>query len=146
MAALAQAASAAPGRTLRCVEFYSGIGGWAAAAAQRSDLEVVRAFDMNQNANAAYARNWSHAPSPRGIEHLTAAELDGLAADAWFLSPPCQPFTRAGLQRDAHFFKKLAFGCLTGRFSGANVAPCGRIQAAQVRVSGSRTRLQQHVF
>jgi tRNA (cytosine38-C5)-methyltransferase len=48
-----------------------------------------------------YAANFPD--DPRGplrenIEHLTAARLDhpDLAADAWTLSPPCQPYTRRG--------------------------------------------------
>lgn len=32
------------------------------------------------------------------ISSLSAARLDKLAADAWLLSPPCQPYTRRGKQ------------------------------------------------
>ena len=32
------------------------------------------------------------------IQHLSVEKLDSYAADAWLLSPPCQPYTRQGVQ------------------------------------------------
>ncbi len=37
---------------------------------------------------------------PRNIDSTDAADLERWAADLWWLSPPCQPFTRRGLERD----------------------------------------------
>lgn len=34
------------------------------------------------------------------MQKLSAEELDALQASLWLLSPPCQPYTRQGLQRD----------------------------------------------
>ena len=32
------------------------------------------------------------------LEGITAGALDSFRADVWLMSPPCQPFTRRGLQ------------------------------------------------
>lgn len=37
--------------------------------------------------------------STESIENLSLSKLDG-ASDIWMMSPPCQPFTRAGAKRD----------------------------------------------
>jgi site-specific DNA-cytosine methylase len=37
---------------------------------------------------------------PNPTRGVPAAQLDKLAASVWLLSPPCQPFTRQGLQKD----------------------------------------------
>ena len=48
------------------------------------------------------------------LEGVSAATLDGLGAQLWMLAPPCQPFTRRGLQQDtadgraASFLKLLS--------------------------------------
>jgi len=87
---------------LRVVEFFSGIGGMRLALTKAGiDFEIVEAFDINQNANATYAANFGHQPCSRNIEHVTAKDIDGLRADVWTMSPPCQPHTSLGLGRDA---------------------------------------------
>lgn len=89
---------------VRLVEMFSG-SGMTRVALERvlgaSRVLGVAAIDNSDVANAVYAANFPD--DPRGplrenIEHLTAARLDhpDLAADAWTLSPPCQPYTRRG--------------------------------------------------
>ncbi|KAL6073847.1 C-5 cytosine-specific DNA methylase, variant 4 [Balamuthia mandrillaris] len=87
-------------QTLRVLEFYSGIGGMRYSLLQSGvAATVVQAFDMNQVANRVYSHNFGEEPSSKAIEHLTVEELTRYEADLYLLSPPCQPYTRAGLQR-----------------------------------------------
>lgn len=96
---------------LRCLEFYSGIGGLhyslENACRQLSDngrsisAEVLKAFDINTIANGVYEHNFKRAVCPKTILSLTPAALDKMnASDIWLLSPPCQPYTRQGKQKD----------------------------------------------
>lgn len=103
--------------TIRCLEFYSGIGGLTAAAAELNRqpavaqsspastptstprLQVVAAVDIDRDAAAVYRRQY---PGQR----MVTAEIASFAvgrypAELWWLSPPCLPFTRKGRQRDA---------------------------------------------
>jgi site-specific DNA-cytosine methylase len=84
--------------SLRAVESFCGIGGFAAAAGE--GIEIAAALDINERALAAYRRNFPHPATARTIESIPADELRGLAADLWWLSPPCQPYTRRGSRRD----------------------------------------------
>lgn len=83
---------------IRVLELYCGIGGCAAALGPGA--EVVAAVDINQRALAVYRHNFPHPAVARTIESLTRADLERWGADLWWLSPPCQPFTRRGLGRD----------------------------------------------
>lgn len=88
--------SAAP---VRVLELYCGIGGCAAALAGLP-VEVVAAIDVDRRALAVHARSFGHPVLARTLEGVSAEELAGFGADLWWLSPPCQPFTRRGLRRD----------------------------------------------
>ncbi len=90
MDGITQAPSAALPRAL---ELFSGIGGWTAAAAGLA--EVVGAWDLSESANTTYARNWE-----RTLAGVTAAELQRQGEAGWLMSPPCQPYTQKGEQRD----------------------------------------------
>jgi tRNA (cytosine38-C5)-methyltransferase len=92
---------------LTALEFYSGIGGWSAAASLTTALpfqwasstvtlsiEVKAAFDINPIANDVYLLNHALKPNHRSLEHITVKNLDAHRADLWMMSPPCQPFTR----------------------------------------------------
>lgn len=82
------------------LELYCGIGG--AAAALPEGARVVGALDINTKALAVYRQAFpEHPAAAKLIEGLSAGELAGFGADLWWLSPPCQPFTRRGLGRDA---------------------------------------------
>jgi DNA (cytosine-5)-methyltransferase 1 len=84
---------------LRAIELFCGIGGFAQAVGER--VEVVTAIDMSHHALATYAHNFPHPVAARTLESLPLRTLADLPADLWWLSPPCQPYTRRGRQRDA---------------------------------------------
>ena len=83
---------------LQVIEFFAGIGGVARALEGIGD--VISAYDINENAAKVYRANFDHPYSIQSIESLSADDLGGLSANTWWLSAPCQPFTRRGLQRD----------------------------------------------
>lgn len=83
----------------RILELYCGIGG--VSAALGSAGHVVGALDLNTRALAVYRANFPHPARARNLESISTAELGTLDADLWWLSAPCQPFTRRGLRRDA---------------------------------------------
>ncbi|XP_029444621.1 tRNA (cytosine(38)-C(5))-methyltransferase isoform X2 [Rhinatrema bivittatum] len=63
--------------------------------------EVVAAVDVNTIANDVYMHNFPCTPLwPKTIEGIMLEELNKLAFDMILMSPPCQPFTRIGLQGD----------------------------------------------
>ncbi|EDW04040.1 GH11576 [Drosophila grimshawi] len=63
--------------------------------------EVVAALDVNTVANAVYVHNYgtTHLKT-RNIQSLSEKEVRQLNANVLLMSPPCQPHTRQGLQRD----------------------------------------------
>ena len=79
---------------MRVLELFSGLGGWRVALAGRG--EVVAAYDVSEPANATYALNHGDEPLPRELATVKAEELASHGADAWVMSPPCQPFCRMG--------------------------------------------------
>lgn len=95
-------------RSLRFVEFYSGIGGWSAALAlalksfSLSEGKVFRAhccaaLDHSDLCTSVYRHNHDvnkEALKQYRIEQLTTKELNNWGADIWLMSPPCQPHTR----------------------------------------------------
>lgn len=94
----------------RVLEFYSGIGGMRFSLQQSGiHAKVVEAFDINNIANEVYKHNFGHSPYQGNIQSLTAAQLDKFRANAWLLSPPCQPYTRQGLQKDAEDARASSF-------------------------------------
>ncbi|NXX19994.1 TRDMT methyltransferase, partial [Podargus strigoides] len=63
--------------------------------------EVVAAVDVNTIANEVYKHNFPSTPLwAKTIEGITLKEFDTLSFDMILMSPPCQPFTRIGLQGD----------------------------------------------
>lgn len=84
---------------MKALELFCGIGGFAAAAG--SDIRVVGALDQSPAALAVYRLNFpGHAARQADLEKITAMELAGFAADLWWLSPPCQPYSVRGRQKD----------------------------------------------
>lgn len=87
---------------MRAIEFYAGVGGFATAAARvwgDRSLDIVP-IDIDQTARRVYELNHAHKVWTREIESLSARELQSIEADLWWLSPPCQPYSRRGHQRD----------------------------------------------
>ncbi|NXQ80115.1 TRDMT methyltransferase, partial [Nyctibius grandis] len=66
-----------------------------------TSAEVVAAVDVNTLANEVYKHNFPSTPLwAKTIEGITLKEFDRLSFDMILMSPPCQPFTRNGLQGD----------------------------------------------
>ncbi|KAG6552734.1 hypothetical protein Mapa_005681 [Marchantia paleacea] len=96
--------------TLRVLEFYSGIGGLRYSLEDSGvNAVVVEAFDINDVGNYVYQHNFGHRPNQGNIQGLNVKHLDKYKADAWLLSPPCQPYTRQGLQKDADDARAISF-------------------------------------
>ncbi|KAI9504059.1 S-adenosyl-L-methionine-dependent methyltransferase [Coemansia spiralis] len=96
---------------LRVAEFYSGIGGMHFALQEaRIESQVVRAFDINTVANHVYKHNFPSVPiMQRSIESLPMTLFEALKADLWTMSPPCQPYTRQGLQKGSEDARAQSF-------------------------------------
>ncbi len=80
------------------VEFFAGIGGFSCAV-EHLPVNVVAAFDQDAAARATYE---AHFGTVTAIDlcGLRRADPEVLAADGWWLSPPCQPYTAKGRQLD----------------------------------------------
>ncbi len=84
----------------KAIELFCGIGGFAAAVAN-SEVRVVAALDQSEAALQVYRLNFPDHPVRSGdLEKITAGELASFGADLWWLSPPCQPYSIRGRQRD----------------------------------------------
>lgn len=81
----------------RAIEFFAGIGGFAWAW---PTCDIAVAIDIDQTARAVYRRHWPHPYLLKEIGSLSAESLAPLHANLWWLSPPCQPYSRRGQQRD----------------------------------------------
>ena len=79
---------------MRVLELFSGLGGWRLALQDRGS--VVAAYDVSEAANATYALNHGDVPRAKELARVPLTELAAHGADAWLLSPPCQPFCRMG--------------------------------------------------
>lgn len=87
---------------MRVLELYSGIGGCAAALATMApSAQVVAALDVNHLARQVYELNFPHPTVDALIEFIPLRRFEAWQADLWWMSPPCQPFTRRGKQQDA---------------------------------------------
>lgn len=87
---------------LRVLELYSGIGGMHHALREsRVPAHVVAAIDVSTVANEVYKHNFPHTHLlAKTIEGISLEEFDKLSFNMILMSPPCQPFTRIGLQGD----------------------------------------------
>ena len=78
-------------------EFFCGIGGLSAVLGQQ---KAAVSIDINQNALAIHQLNHPHGQLCKTIESLKSTDLNEAANHFWWMSPPCQPFTRRGKQQD----------------------------------------------
>jgi len=85
------------GNTLTAIEFFSGIGGFAAVA-HEAGIEVVQAFDQDQSANLVYEANFLKSPDSTNLDSIKSSKI--AQADLWWLSPPCTPYSSRGSQKD----------------------------------------------
>lgn len=86
---------------MRAIEFYAGIGGFATAARRvwQGAMDILP-IDIDLSAKRVYELNHSHEVLTSEIGSLSASEIGPYAADLWWLSPPCQPYSRRGHQHD----------------------------------------------
>jgi DNA (cytosine-5)-methyltransferase 1 len=95
--------------TIRALELFCGIGGFAAASAE-TNLRVAGAVDQSPAALDVYRLNFpGHDTWQLNLENVTAEELQIFGADFWWLSPPCQPYTVRGAGRDIEDPRALSF-------------------------------------
>ena len=95
--------------TIRALELFCGIGGFAAATAG-TNIRVAGAVDQSPAALEVYRLNFAgHDVWQLNLENVTADELAAFGADFWWLSPPCQPFTVRGAGRDVEDPRALSF-------------------------------------
>ncbi len=85
---------------MQILELFCGIG--AVSLVARDVHEITCSIDINQTASTVYRANFSSPHRVQEIESLTDDSLQKFGADLWWMSPPCQPFTRRGLRRDLH--------------------------------------------
>ncbi|XP_037550321.1 tRNA (cytosine(38)-C(5))-methyltransferase [Nematolebias whitei] len=87
---------------VRVLELYSGVGGMHFALKESGvPAQVVAAIDINTTANQIYKHNFPDTPVwSKTIEGMTLDDFNKLSVDMIMMSPPCQPFTRLGLQGD----------------------------------------------
>jgi len=99
-----------PRSRLRIVEFFAGMGGMRSAAdVSGLSFEVVAAYEISEICAKAYQHNFgSDEWFVKTIDSLSAEDLDKLEADVWLMSPPCQPFTRSGRQKDTEDNRTMA--------------------------------------
>lgn len=58
------------------------------------------AVDHNEFADRVYRHNFGHPTRRWNVAGVKARQLRALSASLWWMSPPCQPFTVRGQQRD----------------------------------------------
>jgi tRNA (cytosine38-C5)-methyltransferase len=81
---------------LSAIELFSGIGGYSfAIKSSNLPINIIKAYDVNTNANQVYCFNHGLKPITTGIDRLKAKDV---VADVWLMSPPCQPFTAGKIQ------------------------------------------------
>lgn len=86
---------------MKVLELFSGVGGMRVGLAQSAPtpLEFV-AVDLNQGCNEIYKESFGDTPLPLDICSLSLDWFIQLGAKLWTMSPPCQPYTRQGNQKD----------------------------------------------
>jgi site-specific DNA-cytosine methylase len=91
---------------VRSIEFYAGIGGLSAACPW---LDIVASFDIDRDAQSVFQCNFTTPYHIRELESVSLESIAQLAAELWWLSPPCTPFTRRGLRRDTEDPRSRSF-------------------------------------
>ncbi|MCM2264590.1 MAG: DNA cytosine methyltransferase [Desulfuromonadales bacterium] len=129
--------------SLTALELFCGIGGFAAAV-EGTNVHVVGALDQSPAALAVYRLNFpEHNARQTDLEKITASDLAGFGADLWWLSPPCQPYSIRGNQKDLadpraqslarilSVFPGIPEGVLPASLALENVAGFARAQARE---------------
>lgn len=113
--------------SMNILELYSGIGGMHLAFQGKKmfllsffsrqlflesgvEGKVVAAIEINPVANTIYRYNFSNTMLlEANIEGLTVNDIRNLNVNTILMSPPCQPFTRNGLQKDIQDSRTASF-------------------------------------
>jgi site-specific DNA-cytosine methylase len=98
--------------SFRPIEFFSGIGGWRFALEgidEALSAKIVAAYDISEVANRVYLHNFGNLPIARELATVSAREIISFGANAWLMSPPCQPFCRMGEARGLEDPRSAAF-------------------------------------
>jgi len=82
---------------LRAIELYCGIGGFAKAC-ESLHVDIVKAYDQNDSAIATYNANFPHKATKFNLEKFDETHLENI--DFLWMSPPCQPYTSKGKQKE----------------------------------------------
>lgn len=82
------------------LELFCGIGGFTAVCDGLGGCSIgqITAVDIDRTALEVHAANFPQ--RRRMVAELASFNTQREAADFWWLSPPCLPFTRKGRQRD----------------------------------------------
>lgn len=83
---------------MRVIELFAGVGG-VAAALEGSGTDLT-AVDINADAQTIYRANFEHGYAIREIDSVSDSEFANWSADLWWMSPPCQPYSRRGNRKD----------------------------------------------
>ncbi len=94
------------------LEFFSGIGAFAAAAPGLAT--VVQPFDQDALCNETYQLNFHNSPSPQNLSS-PRIRLKGKPGEvSLHMSPPCQPYTKKGKGLDVDDPRARAFLNIVG--------------------------------
>lgn len=105
---------------LRALELFAGIGGFAAAAADR--LDVVAAFDHDRRCERVYQANFGHPYVVKNLVAVKDATLAAFEADLWWMSPPCAPHTVRGARRGLDDPRSAGFVRMLGAIAAVRPA------------------------
>lgn len=105
------------------LELFCGIGGFAAACDGLSGAGIgqITAVDIDRTALEVHAYNFPQ--RQHRVAELASFDTRRVEADFWWLSPPCLPFTRKGLQRDLHDRRTQALLHLIGQINSHHSSP-----------------------
>ncbi|VEN60102.1 unnamed protein product [Callosobruchus maculatus] len=96
---------------MNVLELYSGIGGMHLALKKSGvEGEIISSLEINTTAIEIYKHNFPETNLKNAnIEGLTAEFVKKLNVNTILMSPPCQPFTRNGLQNDINDKRTASF-------------------------------------
>ncbi len=124
---------------LRVLELYCGIGGCSAALG--SAAGVSTALDVNRLALGVYRHNFPHPTVAGVVESVPVERLRRWDADLWWMSPPCQPFTRRGRRRDVDDPRARTFLAMLERLAEVRPRYLGLENVCEFRGSRAHARL-----
>ena len=95
-----------------CSSCFRGSGGCARALGPGHSL--VAAVDQDEAASKAYQHLHGQSVIRHNLHHAKPSWFERFEADLWWMSPPCQPYTIRGNQRDLDDPRAQAFRRVVG--------------------------------